>query len=305
MTPQETRGSTDLVQRLRNFCIWNSRHSHYEPVLVCQEAADEIERLRDAKRRALQITDERAKEANDLRAQLSAPADGKQPERETWWLVERWGHSQYVKRGASGTRHDLTDNVWHAERFVSERAACEFIRISESPWAKDLRAIEHMFINKTDVPADGKQAGEAHDAIYLRGWNDGIERAVELLDDKGWRTAAGKISTLLDPDTSPQAAVDQAGQDYFNAIDQSLVVRHLGVAAGNPLEELDAILSWEVSVALDPRVSSAAQALIDSGGAQAAMIEALEKIAYAPPGGVGPTLRESIEIARAALGEKP
>jgi len=31
------------------------------------------------------------------------------------------------------------------------------------------------------------------------------------------------------------------------------------------------------------------------------MIEALEKIAYAPPGGVGPTLRESIEIARAAL----
>jgi len=262
MTPQETRGSTDLVQRLRNFCIWNSRHSHYEPVLVCQEAADEIERLRDAKRRALQITDERAKEANDLRAQLSAPADGKQPERETWWLVERWGHSQYVKRGASGTRHDLTDNVWHAERFVSERAACEFIRISESPWAKDLRAIEHMFINKTDVPADGKQAGEAV---------------------------------------------------YRDAIDEALVVRHLGTAKGDPRKELNDILSWEVAVALDPRVSSAAQALIDQGSApQAAMrealdamIEALEKIAYAPPGGVGPTLRESIEIARAALGEKP
>jgi hypothetical protein len=37
---------TDIVQRLRNFCVWNNRHSHYDPVPVCQEAAAEIERLR-------------------------------------------------------------------------------------------------------------------------------------------------------------------------------------------------------------------------------------------------------------------
>jgi hypothetical protein len=37
--------STSLVQRLRNFCVWNSRHSHYDPVPLCQEAADFIERL--------------------------------------------------------------------------------------------------------------------------------------------------------------------------------------------------------------------------------------------------------------------
>lgn len=70
------------------------------------------------------------------------------PKRETHWLVERMGHGQYVKHGAAGTRHDLTDNVWHAERFANERVAFDFVRLSESPWAKELRAVEHMFINK-------------------------------------------------------------------------------------------------------------------------------------------------------------
>lgn len=37
----------DLVDRLRNFCVWNARHSHYEPAPVCQEAAEEIRRLRE------------------------------------------------------------------------------------------------------------------------------------------------------------------------------------------------------------------------------------------------------------------
>lgn len=38
----------DIAQRLRNFCVWNNRHSHYDPVPVCQEGAAEIERLRAA-----------------------------------------------------------------------------------------------------------------------------------------------------------------------------------------------------------------------------------------------------------------
>jgi len=164
------------------------------------------------------------------------------------------------------------------------------------------------------APADGKESGESGEAwaqtmLEIREFLRDISTGAEITENS--RDGATEFVALLDVNfaeywASPQAAVDQAGQDYFNAIDQSLVVRHLGVAAGNPLEELDAILSWEVSVALDPRVSSAAQALIDSGGAQAGkMIEALEKIAYAPPGGVGPTLRESIEIARAALSAQP
>lgn len=38
----------DIVQRLRNFAVWNNRHSYYEPVPLCGEAADEIERMREA-----------------------------------------------------------------------------------------------------------------------------------------------------------------------------------------------------------------------------------------------------------------
>lgn len=37
---------TSIVSRLRNFAVWNNRHSHYEPVPLCKEAADLIERIR-------------------------------------------------------------------------------------------------------------------------------------------------------------------------------------------------------------------------------------------------------------------
>ena len=54
---------TDIVERLRNFAVWNNRHSHYDPVPVCQEAVAEITRLR---------------------AQISASADGKGAEPVAW-----------------------------------------------------------------------------------------------------------------------------------------------------------------------------------------------------------------------------
>lgn len=38
----------DIIKRLREFAIWNNRHSHYDPVPLCQEAATEIERFRAA-----------------------------------------------------------------------------------------------------------------------------------------------------------------------------------------------------------------------------------------------------------------
>lgn len=34
-----------IVSRLRNFAVWNARHSHYDPVPLCKEAADLIERI--------------------------------------------------------------------------------------------------------------------------------------------------------------------------------------------------------------------------------------------------------------------
>jgi hypothetical protein len=44
---------TSIVSRLRNFAIWNNRQSHYEPVPLCKEAADLIERIRAVPQEAL------------------------------------------------------------------------------------------------------------------------------------------------------------------------------------------------------------------------------------------------------------
>lgn len=52
---------------------------------------------------------------------------------------------------------------------------------------------------------------------------------------------------------------------YEGIIDEALVIRHLGVASGNPRDDLKRILDWECTVALDPLVSSSAQELIDRG----------------------------------------
>lgn len=79
---------------------------------------------------------------------------GRVPDREAFWLVERMGTGLYVKRGPS----DLTDNVWHAHRFANEREAFDYARLSEAPWAKDLHATEHVFINKTAAPQPATSA---------------------------------------------------------------------------------------------------------------------------------------------------
>jgi hypothetical protein len=45
---------TSIVSRLRNFAVWNNRQSHYEPVPLCKEAADLIERIRAVPQEAWQ-----------------------------------------------------------------------------------------------------------------------------------------------------------------------------------------------------------------------------------------------------------
>lgn len=37
----------NLVQRLRDFRVWNNKQAHYEPVPICREAALEIESLNE------------------------------------------------------------------------------------------------------------------------------------------------------------------------------------------------------------------------------------------------------------------
>lgn len=60
----------DIVNRLRNFAVWNSHHSHYDPVPLCQEAATEIERLRAAFLVCLQAENECAK-----KGRICGPSD--------------------------------------------------------------------------------------------------------------------------------------------------------------------------------------------------------------------------------------
>lgn len=66
--------SEDLVERLRktasHLIDGSIEDGSVETEILC-DAADEIERLQDAKRRALQIADERAKEAVELQLQLA------------------------------------------------------------------------------------------------------------------------------------------------------------------------------------------------------------------------------------------
>ena len=59
---------------------------------------------------------------------------------------------------------------------------------------------------------------------------------------------------------------------WREAIDAELVCLHLGTADSFPDAgaALNALINWHVQVALDPEVSSDAQALIDRGAAQAA-----------------------------------
>lgn len=103
------------------------------------------------------------------------PASGGVPERETWWLAERIGTNQYMRHNPAGQPYDLTEDVWHAHRFADERSAFEFIRLSTCSWAKQLRAIEHMFINKV-APSPASEAGR--EPVAWREQVDAIQHLV-------------------------------------------------------------------------------------------------------------------------------
>lgn len=63
----ETDGQAiaSIVSRLRNFAVWNNRHSHYEPVPLCKEAADLIERI--SGETALKLLESQAQQITDGR----------------------------------------------------------------------------------------------------------------------------------------------------------------------------------------------------------------------------------------------
>lgn len=50
----------NLVRRLRDFRIWNSKQQHYEPAPICLEAALEIESLKEQIEALSNVIDENA-----------------------------------------------------------------------------------------------------------------------------------------------------------------------------------------------------------------------------------------------------
>ena len=53
------------------------------------------------------------------------------------------------------------------------------------------------------TPSEPAQRPIDHDTIYLRGWNEGIERAIELLEADGWVTPTETIKPLIDVSMVP------------------------------------------------------------------------------------------------------
>ena len=90
--------------------------------------------------------------------------------------------------------------------FVRQVANCETSDQGNIRTAREL--VKRLESSATDPtsPQDASMSEAEHDAIYLRGWNEGIERAAELLDDEGSGTPAEKIRALLD--VSPQRCSD-------------------------------------------------------------------------------------------------
>lgn len=71
--------------------------------------------------------------------------DGRVPDRETFWLVERsTAPPQYVSLASSGWCHD----VWRARRFQTERAAHDYWRLMGEIDRPQFRVVEHLFINR-------------------------------------------------------------------------------------------------------------------------------------------------------------
>ncbi len=88
---------------------------------------------------------------------------------------------------------------------------------------------------------------------------------------------------VVDKIDAALAAPTQIMNEWQMAIDQGLVCCHIGTSESfaTAQEALDALIDWHVAVALDPAVSSDAQALIDHGMCESKRQE-LEAMLAAP-----------------------
>jgi hypothetical protein len=90
-------------------------------------------------------------------ASMLSSSEGRVPDREVFWLVERIGHGQYVQDRSE--RPSLTPDPWRAARFATEVEAHDFwLRLISL--RDECKPVEHLFVNKPGLPAESEPAKE-------------------------------------------------------------------------------------------------------------------------------------------------
>lgn len=102
----------------------------------------------------------------------------------------------------------------HGERWPAPGKSDELVRLIES-LAKEIERLR----------GDGQTSREPHEATYLRGWNEGIEHAMEIVGNMR-QSGAG----LFDAKHSGQRGCDRSDALY----DAYVAIKALTVSSTNP-----------------------------------------------------------------------
>ena len=157
------------------------------------------------------------------------------------------------------------DNIETIDLMVTPHQLAEIIRRAHAIGEREENQIgienyprewQDMIVTALEALGAAQTPTGQHDTIYLRGWNEGVERAAELLEEEGSGTPAEKIRVLLDrafpvPSTQEkplrkgQAAPSDAFIDAFHKAEGSFIEayeapRESGVAMDLDISQDDA-----------------------------------------------------------------
>jgi hypothetical protein len=110
-----------------------------------------------------------------------------------------------------------------------------------------------------------------------------LEQALDALElARDAHCLPGPVNTLVYQAINSISAELAQPNKWRDAIDAELVCLHLGTVESFPTAKaaLEALIDWHVATALDPEVSSDAQALIDRGAAQPQAQPQAEPVAW-------------------------
>jgi hypothetical protein len=108
--------------------------------------------------------------------------------------------------------------------------------------------------------AEAQKASHAFEemAANEREWREKAERELALANE----SCSNAVAALANATHVPEANAKNAWKE---AVIEACVVNCIGWDESNPMKSVADLISWEVQIALDPAVSSDAQALIERG----------------------------------------